>query len=62
VVNLPGNLQAMQASVSLRKVTGLRFTTMPAIAIDRYDEYLSQLPDIDLPDGLDLLDDEDLGN
>lgn len=61
IVNLPANLQAMQASVQLRQATGIQFVTLPALSIDRYDEFLSQAPDIDLSEGLDLLD-EDLGD
>lgn len=38
LVNLPGNREAMEASVGLAKLTGIHFTTCPAVSMDRFDE------------------------
>lgn len=44
VVNLPGVREAMEASVGLAKLTGVQFTTCPAITMERFDEMV----DLDL--------------
>lgn len=38
VVNLPGAREAMEASVGLAKLTGIQFTTCPAVTMERFDE------------------------
>jgi uncharacterized protein with GYD domain len=40
IVNLPGIREAMEASVALAKLTGIAFTTAPAVSIDRFDEMI----------------------
>jgi uncharacterized protein with GYD domain len=40
IANLPGNREAMEVSVGLARITGLRFTTCPVIPIDRFDEMI----------------------
>lgn len=37
IVNLPGNREAMDASVRLFQRTGISFRTLPAISADRFD-------------------------
>jgi uncharacterized protein with GYD domain len=37
VVDFPGNVQAMKASVALTKLTGIGFTSSPAISIEEFD-------------------------
>jgi len=44
VVNLPGVREAMEASVGLAKLTGIQFTTCPALTMERFDEVV----DVDL--------------
>ena len=38
IVNLPGVREAMEASIGMSKLTGIAFTTSPAISVDRFDE------------------------
>lgn len=40
VVNLPGIREAMEASVGLAKITGVQFTTCPAVTMERFDEMM----------------------
>ena len=40
IANLPGNVEAMQASMALRRATGIRFTTRPAVSVERFDALL----------------------
>ena len=40
IVNLPGIREAMEASVAISKMTGIGFTTCPAISVDRFDEMI----------------------
>ena len=37
IVNLPGNREAMEASVRLGQRTGILFRTLPAISAERFD-------------------------
>ena len=37
IVEMPDLEQAMQASVALTRLTGISFTTSPAIAVDKFD-------------------------
>jgi len=38
IVDMPNLEQAMQASVALTRLTGISFTTSPAIEVDRFDK------------------------
>ena len=41
IVSLPGIEEAMKASVALAKLTGIAFTTAPAISIDEFDKMMA---------------------
>jgi len=41
IVNLPGVEEAIQASVSLHKLTGISFSSLPAITIEKFDKILA---------------------
>jgi len=41
IVNLPGLEEAIQASANLHKLTGIAFSSTPAITIEKFDEILS---------------------
>jgi len=40
VVDLPGVNEAMKASVGITKLTGIAFTTAPAITVEEFDKIL----------------------
>ena len=40
IVNLPGVSEAVEASIALTKLTGIGFTTCPAIPVDRFDHLI----------------------
>jgi len=40
VVDLPGVHQAMQASVALSRLTGISFSTSPAVEVAQFDELM----------------------
>ena len=40
IVNLPGVSEAVEASIALTKLTGIGFTTCPAISVDRFDHMI----------------------
>lgn len=40
IVNLPGVREAMEASIALAKLTGITFTTCPALSVERFDEMI----------------------
>ena len=40
IVNLPGTREAMEASIGLAKLTGISFTTCPAVSVQRFDEMI----------------------
>jgi uncharacterized protein with GYD domain len=42
VVDLPGNKEAVQASLALTKLTGISFTTAPAFPVDEFDKLASR--------------------
>lgn len=42
IVTLPGTKEAMKASVSLSKLTGISFTTSPAVTVDEFDKILAK--------------------
>lgn len=41
VVDFPGTAQAMQASVGMAKLTGIAFTTLPAVTVEEFDKLVS---------------------
>jgi uncharacterized protein with GYD domain len=43
IVNFPGIEQAMKASIALNKLTGVSFTTSPAVTIDEFDKIIAEL-------------------
>jgi uncharacterized protein with GYD domain len=43
-VNLPGTEEAVKASVALSRLTGIGFTTCPALAVEMFDQMLSAKP------------------
>lgn len=42
IVNLPGNREALEASIALTRATGIDFITAPAIAVERFDEFIER--------------------
>ena len=40
IVNLPGAREAMEASIALARLTGISFTTCPAVSVERFDEMI----------------------
>ncbi len=38
IVDLPGIEQAMQCSLALHKLTGISFTTAPAVSVEQFDK------------------------
>jgi len=43
IVTFPGNEEAMKASVALSKLTGISFTTSPAVTVEEFDKLISEL-------------------
>ena len=43
LVDFPQTEQAMQASVALSKLTGIAFTTSPAVAVDEFDRLMGEV-------------------
>ncbi len=43
VLNFPGVEQAMKASVALSKMTGISFTTFPAVSVEDFDKLLADI-------------------
>ena len=41
VVNLPGVESAMKASLALGKMTGIAFTTCPAVSVEEFDKLVT---------------------
>ncbi len=41
VADFPGTEEAMQASIALTKLTGIGFTTTPAVTVDIFDKLLA---------------------
>jgi uncharacterized protein with GYD domain len=55
IVNLPGNAEAMQVSINLNRITGISFTTCPAITVNRMDAFVTPEPtEVAGPDTLDV--------
>jgi uncharacterized protein with GYD domain len=43
IVDFPGTAEAMQASMALTKLTGIGFTTSPAVSVDVFDKLLADM-------------------
>ncbi len=43
IVNFPGMEQAMKASVALSKLTGIAFTTYPAVTVEDFDKLMAEV-------------------
>ena len=43
VVTLPGIEQAMKASLALSKMTGISFKTSPAVSVEEFDKFVTEL-------------------
>ncbi len=41
IVNLPGIEEVVQASANLHKLTGIAFSSIPAITVEKFDEILT---------------------
>jgi uncharacterized protein with GYD domain len=43
IVDFPGIEQAMKASVALSKLTGISFTTSPAVTVEEFDTMIAEV-------------------
>jgi len=43
IVNFPEIEQAIKASVALSKLTGISFTTLPAVSVEEFDKMISEV-------------------
>ena len=43
IADFPGTAEAMKASMALTRLTGIGFTTSPAIAIEEFDRLISEI-------------------
>jgi len=43
IVTFPDVTQAMKASVALSKLTGISFTTLPAVTVEEFDKMMNDL-------------------
>jgi len=43
ILDLPGMEEAMKASVGLHKLTGISFTTAPAVSVDEFDKLMAKI-------------------
>jgi uncharacterized protein with GYD domain len=43
IVNLPGIEDVMKVSVALAKLTGISFTTYPAITVEQFDKMIGEM-------------------
>jgi len=43
VVSLPGTDEAVKASVALTKLTGIAFSTSPAVTVQEFDKLMSEI-------------------
>jgi len=41
IVDFPGNEEAIKASVAITKLTGIAFTTSPAVTVEEFDRIVS---------------------
>ncbi len=42
IVNLPGNREAMEASIALTRATGIDFVTAPAFPVEHFDQMIER--------------------
>jgi uncharacterized protein with GYD domain len=42
IVDFPGNEEAIKASVAITKLTGIAFTTSPAVTVEEFDKLTSR--------------------
>jgi uncharacterized protein with GYD domain len=43
VVDFPGTEEAMKASVALGRMSGIAFSTAPAVTVEKFDELMEDL-------------------
>jgi uncharacterized protein with GYD domain len=43
ILTFPGIEQAMKASVALSKMTGISFTTVPAVTVEEFDKMMTEV-------------------
>jgi uncharacterized protein with GYD domain len=43
IVNVPGIEDVMKASVALGKLTGISFTTYPAVTVEQFDKMIAEI-------------------
>jgi uncharacterized protein with GYD domain len=43
ILTLPGIEQALQASVAMNKLTGIAFTTSPAVTVEAFDKLMTEV-------------------
>jgi uncharacterized protein with GYD domain len=43
ILTFPGMEQAMKASVALSKMTGISFTTLPAVTVEEFDKMMAEV-------------------
>jgi len=43
ILELPGMEEAMKVSVGLHKLTGISFTTAPAVTVDKFDKLMTEI-------------------
>ena len=43
ILSIPGVEQAMKASVALSKMTGISFTTLPALPVEEFDKLMAEV-------------------
>lgn len=43
IVNFPGIEQAMKTSIALCKLTGVSFTTLPAVPVEDFDKIMTEI-------------------
>lgn len=43
IVDLPGMEQVMKASVALGKMTGISFTSVPAVTVEEFDKWMAEV-------------------
>jgi uncharacterized protein with GYD domain len=43
ILTIPGVEQAMKASVALSKMTGISFTTLPALPVEEFDKLMAEI-------------------
>jgi uncharacterized protein with GYD domain len=43
IITFPGLAEAMKASVALSKLTGISFTTSPAVTVEEFDKMMAEI-------------------